>query len=167
MGRAGERQTRRGRKDKRDEENGERERERPVVVPWRAIYGTFHFFSSLFIPAPSLPTILPLSPPRPHTGCTRVRTLPPSSLLLSFARTCPFFCRISARFFGPRNTEWTMVVVVVDGDAGGDGQRLPHPSFLSCLSILPPLPLSSTILLPSKRRKERNAAELQRAQSRG
>lgn len=144
-----------------------RERERPVVVPWRAIYGTFHFFSSLFIPAPSLPTILPLSPPRRHTGCTRVRTLPPSSLLLSFARTCPFFCRISARFFGPRNTEWTMLVVVVDGDAGGDGQRLPHPSFLSCLSILPPLPPSSTILLPSKRRKERNAAELQRAQSRG
>lgn len=66
-----------------------------------------------------------------------------------------------------RPTEWTMVVVVVDGDAGGDGQRLPHPSFLPCLSILPPLPPSSTILLPSKRRKERNAAELQRAQSRG
>lgn len=56
-----------------------RERERAVVVPWRAIYGTFHFFSSLFIPAPSLPTILPLPPPRRHTGCTRVRTLPLSS----------------------------------------------------------------------------------------
>lgn len=77
--RAGERQTRRGRKDKRDKENEGRERERAVVVPWRAIYGTFHFFSSLFIPAPSLPTILPLPPPRRYTGCTRVRTLPLSS----------------------------------------------------------------------------------------
>lgn len=95
----------------RDEENEERER---PVVPWRAIYGTFSiFFSSLFIPAPSLPTILPLPPLLVDTLGARVyvRFLHP---LPSSPSTCPFFCRISARFFGPRKTRggWTVVLVV-------------------------------------------------------
>lgn len=83
-----------------------------------------------------------------------------SSLLLSFARTCPFFCRISARFFGPRNTEWT--VVVVDGDAGGGGQRLPpfHPVYPFFHLSLPPF-LSSSFCLRSDERRgtPRNCSE--------
>lgn len=60
----------------------------------------------------------------------------------------------------------------MDGGGGGWRRRWrwpTTPSFPPCLSILPPLPPSLPLLLilPSKRRKERNAAELQRAQSRG
>ena len=156
--RAGERQTRRGRKDKRDKENEEREREgsrRPMACDLRNV--PFFFFPFHSCPFPSY-----YSPFTPSSSIHWVHACTyASSLLLSFARTCPFFCRISARFFGPRNTEWTMVVV--DGDAGGGGQRLPpfHPVYpFFHLSLAP-------FLSSSKRRKERNAAELQRAQSRG
>lgn len=138
-----------------------RERERAVVVPWRAIYGTFHFFSSLFIPAPSLPTILPLPPPRRHTGCTRVRTLPLSSSpslvpVHSFVESPLAFSAHETR--NGRWWWWMATQVEVAND-----------SLLSTLfihsSTSPSLPSSPP--RPSKRRKERNAAELQRAQSRG
>lgn len=137
---------------------GEREREgsrRPMACDLRNV--PFFFFPFHSCPFPSYYSpFTPSSSTHWVHACTYA-----SSLLLSFARTCPFFCRISARFFGPRNTEWTMVVV--DGDAGGGGQRLPpfHPVYpFFHLSLAP-------FLSSSKRRKERNAAELQRAQSRG
>lgn len=82
---------------------GKREEGRPVVVPWRAIYGTVHFFLRFsFLPFPShRPLRLPLSSFFPssfvplrlrrHGGCTRVRTRAPSSSFADSFRSSPLF----------------------------------------------------------------------------
>lgn len=79
--------------------------------------------------------------------------------------TCPFFCRISARFFGPRTlgAPWIRsrkaeAMATVAATAGGGGERLLGPFLRS-----PPFPRRSR---PTPARKG-NAAELRRAQSHG
>lgn len=69
-------------------------------------------------------------------------------------------------FFGPRNTEWWWWWMATQVEVANDSLTPPfYPVYPFFHLSLPPLLLDHH--LPSKRRKERNAAELQRAQSRG
>lgn len=147
--RAGERQTRRGRKDKRDKENEGRERERGQSSSHgvRSTERSIFFLPFSFLPLPFL--LFSLYPLLVDTLGARVyvRFLSPPllrsylSILLSNLRS----------LFRP--TKHGM-------DDGGGGWRRrwrwpTTPSFPPCLSILPPLPRSLPLLLEATKGEER------------
>lgn len=156
-----------------------------MVVPWRAMYRTVHFFSSLFIlalpPSPNHPVLHHSSflslRLRLRGGCTRVRTRAPSSSFsshpLSSATAHSCFSLFSA-FTSSSSTDVYLSILLSNlrslfGPRSHSGGRDPPALFLQPVPLL----LLFAISFPADctvfflRGRLENAAELRRAQSCG